>query len=263
MTRTRRSPRIPADALGAGRRRARPSARPLITAAVFDLDDTLYDCLGQRVQAAHRAAAQAMARAGVPAPVEEILRRRLEAFKTNPTLSYIDAEVCRSFGISDCAEISRRAREAFFALPVGRLRLFPGARKLLRELKRRGVRIFIASFGDAVTQHAKVVALGLHREPSVERVFYADTGNVVTKEAVFRSVLRNVEPEAARVLVVGDRPSSEIRAGKDLGMHTVRIRHGEFAALEPAGPEERADFEVGKIEEVLKLPLRFGAKKKT
>ena len=68
------------------------------------------------------------------------------------------------------------------------------------------------------------------------------------KEAIFRTILRHAEPDPAKVLVVGDRPASEIRAGKALGMHTVRLRHGEFVSQEPAGPEERPDHEIRKIE---------------
>jgi len=57
------------------------------------------------------------------------------------------------------------------------------------------------------------------------------------------------------MLVVGDRPSSEIRAGKALGMHTVRIRRGEFAAQIPQGAEEVPDHVVRNISEIKKLPF--------
>ncbi|HXZ29393.1 MAG TPA: HAD family hydrolase [Terriglobales bacterium] len=241
----------------AGRRRA-ASARPLITTAVFDLDDTLYDCYGQRVLAAHRHAAAAMVRAGLPATPARVLRLRLRAFRRDPRISRIDPEICRHFRIAHPEKILQAARQAFFTLPVGRLRLFPASLRVLRTLHRAGVRIFVVSFGDPFTQHAKVRALGLHREPAVERIFYADTAHLVTKEGVFRSLLRHVEPDPKRILVVGDRPSSEIRAGKLLGMHTARLLHGEFLGLKPAGPEEKADFTLRDIAGVLRLPLRFG-----
>jgi FMN phosphatase YigB (HAD superfamily) len=56
------------------------------------------------------------------------------------------------------------------------------------------------------------------------------------------------------MLIVGDRAMSEIRAGNELGMHTVRIRRGEFAAQEPQGRIEQADHTVKNISEVRKLP---------
>jgi len=236
----------------------RPPALPLLTTVIFDLDDTLYDCLGQRVRAAHRHAAAAMARAGVPATVEQIFRARMAAFERDPTLSHIDAEVCRKFGVRHPERLHQLAKQAYFSTPVGKLTLFPGARALLRALRRRGVHVVIATFGDPATQQAKVRALGLDREPAVDAIEYADLSNIVTKEAVFRRILREYERDPKKILVVGDRPSSEIRAGNQLGMHTVRLRHGEFRRLEPQGREERADHEIRDLRELRKLPFRFG-----
>src|SRR5688572_25304423 len=221
--------RKPSDRSARQRRRPAPS---LISTVIFDLDDTLYDCFGQRVRVAHRHAAQAMACAGVPATVEQIFRARMQAFRNDPTLSHIDAEVCRRFGVRDGAQVHAIAKQAYFSTPVGKLKLFPGARALLRALKRRGVHVVIATFGDPDTQKAKVRSLELEKEPALDAIEYADTSKVVTKEAVFRRLLRERERDPRRILVVGDRPSSEIRAGNDLGMHTVRLRHGEFQRLE-------------------------------
>jgi FMN phosphatase YigB (HAD superfamily) len=243
---------------GASGARRRPSSRPRVTTAVFDLDDTLYDCYGQRVLAAHRHAAEAMVRAGLPATAQHVLRLRLRAFRRDPRISRIDVEICRHFRVEHPEKIILAARQAFFTLPVGKLKLFPASLRVLRSLHRAGMRVFIVSFGDPFTQHAKVRALGLDREPSVERIFYADTAHLVTKEGVFRSLLRNVERDPRKVLVVGDRPSSEIRAGKLLGMRTARLRRGEFVGLKPDGPAEKADFTLRDIAGVLRLPFRFG-----
>ena len=263
MTKAKRSSR---SARRPPRPTARPGvrpgvrARPVITTVIFDLDDTLYDCFGQRVEAAHFHAAAALAAAGLPASVEEVFRVRMQAFGEDPQLTHIDERVCQHFGVPlpERDKLVRAARRAFFTLPVDKLTLFPGTLPVLRALKERGVRVFVVSFGDPDTQRAKVAALGLDREPSIDRVFYADAAHLVTKEAIFRSVLRNAESDAGRVLVVGDRPSSEIKAGKVLGMHTVRLRGGEFARLKAQGTEEQADFEISKIEAVLKLPYEFG-----
>ena len=240
--------------------RAQAQACPLITTVIFDLDDTLYDCFGQRVRAAHLHAAEAMAATGLHASPEEIFKVRIRAFADDPQLQRIDERVCEHFGVplAERDKLVRASRHAFFTLPVDKLTLFPGTLPVLRGLKERRVRVFVVSFGDPDTQRAKVAALGLDHEPSIDRVFYADTAHLVTKEAIFRSILRNAESDAGRVLVVGDRPSGEIKAGKALGMHTVRLRGGEFARLKAQGPEEQAEFEVSKIDAVLKLPFEFG-----
>lgn len=240
------------------KRRARYTTRPLIRCVIFDLDDTLYDCFGQRVRAAHHHAAQAMVEAGLNATADAVYRARMRAFRQDPMLRHIDAEVSRHFGAEDPEAVSRAAREAYFNCPVGKLTLFRGSLPLLRFLAKRGVRNFIVSFGEPRIQHAKVRALGLDREPSVEKIYYADRGNVLTKEAAFRKIQKRMRLTPSDMLIVGDRPAREIRAGKELGMHTVRLRHGEFKSQMPVGPEEEPDYVIGNISEVRKLPFIWG-----
>ncbi|HEY5028636.1 MAG TPA: HAD hydrolase-like protein, partial [Candidatus Angelobacter sp.] len=57
------------------------------------------------------------------------------------------------------------------------------------------------------------------------------------------------------ILIVGDRPAREIRAGRELGMYTVRVRHGEFKSQVPVGPEEEPDHVIENISEVRRLPF--------
>ncbi|HWZ43486.1 MAG TPA: HAD family hydrolase [Candidatus Saccharimonadales bacterium] len=246
----------------APRNRKRKLARTLIHCVIFDLDDTLYDCLGQRVRPAHRHAAEAMVRAGLKADVEAVYRARMRAFRQDPTLRYIDEIVCRQFGANDPehqAKISRAARDAYFNLPVNNLKLFRGSLPLLRFLERRGVRIFIVSFGEPEIQRAKVRSLGLEGEPAVEAIFYADRTNTLTKEIAFRRILKKTGLPPWKILVIGDRPMSEIRSGKKLGMRTVRLKRGEFAAQEPAGPQEQPDYVIRNISEVRGMPYEFGS----
>jgi len=235
--------------------------KPFIHCVIFDLDDTLYDCLGQRVRPAHRHAAEAMVRAGLKADVEAVYRARMKAFRHDPTLRYIDEIVCRQFGVNDPelrAKISRVARDAYFNLPVGSLRLFRGSLPLLHFLERRGVPIFIVSYGEPEIQRAKVRSLGLEGEPGVEAIFYADRTNKLTKEIAFRQIQKRTGLPPQQILVIGDRPMSEIRAGKKLGMRTVRLKRGEFVVQEPVGPQEQPDYVIRNIPEVRGLPYEFG-----
>ncbi len=243
-------------------RRSKPTnrrsiARPLIRCVIFDLDDTLYDCLRQRVPAAHRHAARAMVKAGLKARVEAVYRARMRAFRRDPMLRHIDPEVARKFRVADSAAITSAAREAYFNCPVGKLTLFRGSLPLLRFLARQGVKNFIVSFGEPAIQHQKVRALGLDREPSVEKIYYADRDNILTKEAAFQKIQKQLGLRPDEVLIVGDRPAREIRAGNDLGMHTVRIHRGEFRSQMPAGREEEPDYVVKNISEIRKLPFAW------
>ena len=239
----------------------RPAAHPLIECVIFDLDDTLYDCFGQRVRLTHRHAAAAMVKAGLRADVEAVYRARMKAFRDDPTLRHIDDVVCRRFGRDDKESrecISEASRDAYFNCPVGKLTLFRGSLPLIHDLRKRGVRIFVVTFGEPRIQRAKVRALGLESEPAIEAIYYADRSKAVTKDIALRQIKEKTRLPAGHILVVGDRPLSEIRAGKSLRMHTVRLRRGEFAAQHPAGPEETADYEVRSISEVRRLPYIFG-----
>jgi FMN phosphatase YigB (HAD superfamily) len=242
-------------------RKQRRTTRPLVHCVIFDLDDTLYDCRGQRVSDCHRHAAEAMVQAGLKADVEDVYRARMRAFRKDPMLRYIDPEVARYFRAENPDAVIAAAREAYFNCPVGKLRLFSGSVPLLRWLAQRGVKNFIVSFGEPAIQRQKVAALGLDREPSITDILYADRTNVLTKEAAFRQIQQKLRLPADQVLVVGDRPAREIRAGKDLGMRTVRLHHGEFKSQKPAGPEEEPNFVVEDISEIRKLPFRWGTAK--
>jgi FMN phosphatase YigB (HAD superfamily) len=233
--------------------------KPPIRCVIFDLDDTLYDCFRQRIRVTHRAAARAMVEAGLKGKVETVFRARMRAFRQDPMLRHIDAEVCRRFHAADEQAVSYAAREAYFHCPVGTLKLFPGTMPLLRHLHRHGIRIFIVSFGEPKIQHAKIRALGLAKNPMIDRILYADRDKLLTKEAAFRRIQRQTRLLADQILVVGDRPMSEIRAGNELGMHTVRIHRGEFAAQQPQSRDERPDYVIKNISQLKKLPFRWAA----
>ena len=235
------------------------AARPLIRCVIFDLDDTLYDCLGQRVRECHRHAAEAMVKAGLHGDVEAVYRARMRAFRRDPMLRYIDSEVARYFGAKNPDAVMAAARDAYFNCPVGKLKLFPGSLPLLRWLAARGVKNFIVSFGEPAIQRQKVAALRLDREPSVSEILFADRTNVLTKEAAFRQIQQRIKSPAEQILVVGDRPAREIRAGKELGMHTVRVHHGEFKFQMPVGPEEEPDFVIADISQLSQMPFLWGA----
>jgi FMN phosphatase YigB (HAD superfamily) len=241
-------------------RKTRAPQEPEIKCVIFDLDDTLYDCLGQRVRIAHHHAAEAAVKAGLKADVKDVYRARMEAFRVDPMLRYIDAQVARRFGVENPATISDAAREAYFNCPVGKLKLFPGSLPLLRFLAGQGVRNFIVSFGEPVIQRAKINSLGLDKEPSIEEIYYADRGNLLTKEAAFRKIQAKTRLKPDQILVVGDRPMREIHAGRQLGMHTVRVCHGEFRAQKPTGPEEEPEYEIAEIHDVKKLPFSWGTR---
>lgn len=241
-----------------------PRKPPVITAVVFDLDDTLYDCYRQRVLRAHRYACRKMLAAGLaraanrPVSLDSLVQLRLKLFREERNLETLDARLCARLGL-ESRQIKRYAKigyRAYFGLPVGRLRLFPDTLPTLRRLHKLGVALFILTAGHLRVQRAKVRVLGLDRLPYLRGIFFTGLLRGRGKLKYLRRVLR-VEPNSRRVLVVGDRPDSEIRAARELGMWAVRRRGGEFAAYQPQHRLERPHFTIDRVSELFRLPLRF------
>ena len=116
--------------------------------------------------------------------------------------------------------------------------------------------LYLISAGDPSTQAEKVRRLDLsHR---FDEIVYVDPSRGETKDGAFRALLEKHGLDPGRCLTVGNRIDSEIRAGNALGMMTVWLRSGEYAHLEPSGPEERPDRTIGAISELPELIQSLG-----
>jgi FMN phosphatase YigB (HAD superfamily) len=236
-----------------------------ITTVVFDLDDTLYDCYRQRVLVAHRYASKKMLAAGLRRStgrrltIASVFRLRLRLFREERNLDTLDRRLCARLGLQGklAERIARVGYKAYFTCPVGRLRLLPDSLPTLQRLHRCGVRLFILTAGDLSVQRTKVRKLGLDRLPYVQQVFYTGLRMGRGKIQRLRQVLR-YEPNPEKVLVVGDRPDSEIRAARELGMRAVRRVGGEFARTQPRHRLERPDFTIRRLSQLFSLGFRFG-----
>jgi len=238
--------------------------RHKITTVVFDLDDTLYDCYRQRVRAAHRYAAEKLLAAGLARhtrrqpTIPSLTALRLKLFREERNLDTLDRRLCTRLGLRGrtAQHFARLGRDAYFGFPVRNLRLFADTMPTLRRLHRLGVRIYIITAGHLHIQRAKTRILGLDRSPYVHAILYTGLTRGRGKKQRLRRVLR-YEANPRRVLVVGDRPDSEIRSARELKMWAVRRLGGEFAGRRPLKPRERAHFTLRRVSHLFKLPFNF------
>jgi FMN phosphatase YigB (HAD superfamily) len=243
-----------------------PGPRRHISTVVFDLDDTLYDCYRQRVLAAHRYAAARMLGAGLAGHLgrlwttSRLAALRLRLFREERNLLTLDRRFCERLGVRgrEAARLARLSRRAYFSYPVRRLHLFSDARPTLRHLHALGVRVYILTAGLRRIQRAKVRVLGLDRSPYVNGIHFTGLLRGRGKDKFLRRRLR-AEGNPKRILVVGDRPDSEIRAARALGLWTVRRLGGEFAHVRPRRRAERPHFTVRRLSQIFRLGFRFGA----
>jgi FMN phosphatase YigB (HAD superfamily) len=206
---------------------------PAPAAVVFDLDDTLFDAYLQCVVPAHREAAIALRAAGLHAPLETIVALR-EALGDAPL--DLDLWLARSFGAREPERLAAAGRRAFLARDPGPVVPFPFARDVLRRVRAHAQAVLLTA-GDERTQRLKLERLGLGDllAPQVVVAPGAPGG----KRVALTALLERLGLPAARVLVVGDRPSSEIAAARAVGCPALRIRSGEHVRrpTPPAVPE--------------------------
>ncbi len=214
-----------------------------LRAAIFDLDDTLYDCHGSLVRRGHELAAAAMAEAGVPAPVEAILALRLELAAAAPAA--VDAGVRAALGGPEAAvEAGRRA----YHRPdrIASIRPFPCARAVIERCAEAGVEPVLMTRGVEEIQRAKLDALGLG-DLFATQLFVPVTQR---KRAMLEGWLADSGLAPAQVAVIGDRVDGEIAAGHALGMRTVWLQRGEFAQVVPGTDAPRPDHHLRSLAEV-------------
>ena len=215
------------------------AGRPSLRAVVFDLDDTLFDCFGQCVGPAHGEAARAMVAAGLRAAEEDVLRARLSL---TGSLADVDLLVASCFPCDDPLAAAEAGRRAFFDRDPGFVLPHPFTRSVLAAVRATALAVLVTT-GSPATQRTKIERLGIAAdfdEVLLDNVF--GPGSVgpgrdggASKRDLIASLLARRSLPPSQVLVVGDRPSSEIRAALDLGCSALRIRAGEFAG-EPTPP---------------------------
>jgi len=225
-----------------------PMADP--RAILFDLDDTIADTCGTILRAAERAAVRALIDHGLRTDFDTGWAALREIRDANPGVRFLGALVTR-FGADDPDACHDAAREVFFASRPEEIGPVEGAHEVLAALADRGIALHLVTFGVPAAQTRKIEVLGIRDFfVSVHIVPFTDGPD---KTEVFRSIVDANGLEPSEVWVVGDRPPGEIRAGNALGLRTVRVRQGEFAALEPTGPEEVPDVTIEALRELPSL----------
>jgi FMN phosphatase YigB (HAD superfamily) len=214
-----------------------------IRALFFDLDDTLFDCCGQLVEAAHRDAIDAMIRCGLDADADEALIRRLAIHEASPGCD-IDCELAESYGAGGNEAIIRAGRDAFYDRDVGEITLFNGACEMLERLRKEHL-LFLVTVGAVRTQAEKVKKLGLLR--MFTEVAYLDVERGLSKKSAFYHLVKKYSLDPAECVAIGNRVDSEIRDANSAGMKTVLITKGEFAHLAPKDKNEEPDYRVENV----------------
>jgi putative hydrolase of the HAD superfamily len=144
------------------------------------------------------------------------------------------------FPCDDPARAAEAGRRAFYDRDPGAVVPFPFVREVLEAVRRRATTVLLST-GHPPTQRRKIEALGV--ADLFDEVILDDVFGRSSKRRLLEDLLHRRGWAPVSVLVVGDRPGSEIRAALDLGCRALRIRGGEFAEVPtPAGVPEAPDI---------------------
>jgi putative hydrolase of the HAD superfamily len=186
-------------------------------AAIFDLDDTLYE-REQFVLSGFAAVADEIERRfNLPAPwiLATLKRARLRGHEGRELQA-----LCADHGlpeslVPELVEVIRRHEPA---LALGSV-----ASAVLAQLRADGWRVAILTNGLPATQRAKVAALGL--DGRVDAVLYAEEHSPGGKpsRAAFDAALAAVGVSSRRAVFIGDDLVRDIHGARAAGLFTVRV----------------------------------------
>lgn len=212
---------------------------------VLDLDDTVFPTTRVLVPVADRLAVRAMQRAGLAVTPQRALAviARLRGLGVGERLF---EKLAAAVGAGP--EVAAAGRRAWFGYDVPEIELPGDSARALDELAAMAP-LALLTLGIPATQRRKIERLGIAGR--FAHVVIVDRDGVATKTDALADLLRTTAWRPSRVVVVGDGPSTDIRAGNVNGCLTVRVRgEGENAAVPAEGPGDVAWREVESIDEL-------------
>ena len=225
-----------------------------LRAVIFDLDNTLVDF----VEAKMKACEAVVKRLG-SGNAEELLKyfiRKKHGFESHENI----ADYLRDKGIYS-GELYRECCEIYERVKLESIKLYPGIREVLENLKQKGVKLAVVT--DAENGHAlsRLNKFGLQKYFDV--IISADmTGKRKPEPDSLLLALRKLGVKAEEAAIVGDSLRRDIEAGKRLGMLTVYAAYGDRNFFECREGREEADVVAERPEEILiKLFVNRAAQK--
>ena len=189
-------------------------------AAIFDLDDTLYE-LEQFVQSGFAAVADELERrVSLPAPwlLASLRRARLRGHAGKELQALCTDHGLPAGIVPELVQVIRAHEPTLVLGPV--------AAAVLEQMRADGWRLGILTNGLPATQRAKVEALGLGTR--VDAVLCAEEhapGGKPSRVA-FDAALATLGVQAAQTVFIGDDLIRDIAGARHAGMRTIRVANG-------------------------------------
>lgn len=212
-------------------------------AMIFDLDGTLFQT-ETLLEPVHRRLFAQLHAEGLYGEVAPPIDRLLGS------LGMLLSDIWKQVMPDGSPEAHERANELMLQYEMEELAkgvgsLYPGVAETLTELRRRGVRLFIASNGLEI--YVKGVPAGRGIGELFEGTYSAGEFGTASKVDLVRRLLDTFGVKSA--WMVGDR-SSDIAAGKENGLFVVGC---DYAGFRREGELDGSDAVIGEFSELLDL----------
>jgi len=232
-------------------------ASPLaVRAVLFDLDNTLVDFMRMKRKASD-AAAYAMVAAGADFEFagdgagDVLFGEYLEDIEGNEVFSkFLRRHHRQKLGLSQHSvdRITAAAVNAYLRTKMLHTEPYPGVRRTLLALARRGIRMGVLTDAPRFKAYQRLDAAGLVDFFDFVLTF-DDSGERKPHEKPFRAALDLFNLPPHQILMVGDWPEKDMAGAKAVGMRTAWARYGKPGAPVPA----EAEHTLSGVEELIRL----------
>jgi len=220
----------------------------MISAVIFDLDNTLVDFMLMKRQAVD-AAIHAMQDAGLMLSYEEIKLRIDEIYQERGIefQNVFDELLYREFSKIDYKILSagiiayRRAREAAL-VP------YPHVMMTLIELSKLQLKLGVVSDAPAREAWLRLCYLNFHHLFDAV-ITFEDTGKRKPHPDPFKKILKKLNVKPAEALMIGDWHERDVVGAAQVGMKTVFARYGDTKGTTVS----HADYNINDISQLIDI----------
>jgi len=238
------------------------SARP-VRGVLFDLDNTLVDFLRMK-RTASDAAARAMVAAGADFPFSAseagdiLFGEYMEDIEGDRVFERFLAKHHRQKLGRNAHHVDRitaAAVNAYLQAKVLHTEPYPGVRRTLLALARRGLRMGVVTDAPRFKAYQRLEAAGLVDFFEFV-VTFTDHGERKPHERPFRNALELFGLPPHQVLMVGDWPERDMDGARAVGMRTAWAQYGRHGPNPGTPPPPGAfDIVLGGVEDLIRHPL--------
>lgn len=223
-----------------------------ITGIIFDLDDTLFDCTGQLTGAARLRAAKVFNKTRPDLTIADLVLAQ-EALSQSKGSGGALESIGHQYNLPD--EDIACAKAAYNINEVGHITPFPDTHATLAHLKDHGYKLVLVTSGHPERQRQKVNKLSLthYFNEQAGTLILHNTHTTSDKTPFIKQAQQFLNLPANQIAAVGDKLDAEISAANQVGMLTIRLRHGRQKNRAPQTPFERPDFEIDTLSELLPI----------